>query len=90
MNKTELVNAIAAEGLSKADSKKALEATLKTISGALQGGDKVSIPGFGTFSVNERAAREAYNPAKGEKTTIPAKKVVKFKAGSELAGSVNK
>ena len=88
MNKTELVNAIA--GLSKADSKKALEATLKAISGALQGGDKVSIPGFGTFSVNERAAREAYNPAKGEKTTIPAKKVVKFKAGSELAGSVNK
>ena len=90
MNKTELVNAIAAEGLSKADSKKALEAALKAISTALQGGDKVSIPGFGTFSVNERAAREAFKPAKKEKTLIPAKKVVKFKAGSELAGNVKK
>lgn len=74
MNKTELVNAIAAEGLSKADSKKALEATLKAISGALQGGDKVSIPGFGTFSVNERAAREAYNPLRVKRLLSPQRR----------------
>ena len=88
MNKTELVNAIAAEGLSKADSKKALEATLKAISGALQGGDKVSIPGFGTFSVTKRAARNGRNPQTGAVIKIKAKKVAKFKAGKELSAKI--
>lgn len=89
MNKTELVNAIAAAGLTKADSKKALDAALNAISGALKDGDKVALLGFGTFSVNERPAREGINPATKEKITIAAKKVVKFKAGAELEASVN-
>lgn len=89
MNKTDLVNAIAAQGLSKADSKKALDAVLDAISGALKEGDKVAILGFGTFSINERPAREGINPATKEKITITAKKVVKFKAGAELAAGVN-
>lgn len=89
MNKTDLVNAIAAEGLSKADSKKALDAVINAISGALKSGDKVAILGFGTFSINERPARDGINPATKEKITIAAKKVVKFKAGAELAAGVN-
>lgn len=89
MNKTDLVNAIAAQGLSKVDSKKALDAVLDAISGALKEGDKVAILGFGTFSINERPAREGINPATKEKITIAAKKVVKFKAGAELAAGVN-
>ena len=89
MNNTDLVNAIAAQGLSKADSKKALDAVLDAISGALKEGDKVAILGFGTFSINERPAREGINPATKEKITIAAKKVVKFKAGAELAAGVN-
>ena len=89
MSKTDLVNAIAAAGLSKADSKKALDAVVGAISGALKEGDKVAILGFGTFSVNERPAREGINPATKEKIQIAAKKVVKFKAGAELAAGVN-
>ncbi len=90
MNKTDLVNAIAAAGLTKADSKKALDATLDAIADALKKGDKVALVGFGTFAINERPAREGVNPANGTKITIPAKKVVKFKAGAELADGVNK
>lgn len=89
MTKTDLVNAIAATGLSKADSKKALDAVVGAISGALKEGDKVAILGFGTFSVNERPAREGINPATKEKIQIAAKKVVKFRAGAELAAGVN-
>ena len=89
MTKTDLVNAIAATGLSKADSKKALDAVVGAISGALKEGDKGAILGFGTFSVNERPAREGINPATKEKIQIAAKKVVKFKAGAELAAGVN-
>ena len=86
MNKSELVKAIAENAqLSQADAKKALDATLEAIAGAMKEGDKVALVGFGTFSVSERAAREGRNPATGEKMTIAAKKVVKFKAGAELA-----
>lgn len=88
MNKTDLVNAIAAAGLSKADSKTALDATLSAISDALKKGDKVALLGFGTFSINERPAREGINPRTKEKIQIEAKKVVKFKAGAELASSI--
>lgn len=85
MNKSELVNAIAAEsGLTKADSKKALDAAVAAVSKALKGGDKVTLVGFGTFSVAKRAARQGINPATKKSITIPAKSVVKFKAGSEL------
>lgn len=89
MNKTDLINAISAEaGLSKTDAKKALEATVKTIADALTAGDKVAVLGFGTFSVSERPARTGINPATKATIEIPAKKVVKFKAGSELASGL--
>ena len=85
MNKTELIEKIAATaGLTKADSKKALEATLTAVKDALATGEKVSLIGFGTFSVNERPAREGINPRTKEKVQIAAKKVAKFKAGAEL------
>jgi DNA-binding protein HU-beta len=90
MNKTDLIEKIAAgSGLTKVDSKKALEATLDAIAGALVNNDKVALVGFGTFSVNERPAREGINPSTKQKIQIAAKKVVKFKAGSELAGKVD-
>ena len=85
-NKTELIEKIAAgAGLTKADAKKALEATTEAIKGALIAGEKVQLIGFGTFSVNERPAREGINPATKQKIQIAAKKVAKFKAGAELA-----
>jgi DNA-binding protein HU-beta len=89
MNKTELINAVAAEsGLSKADSKKAVEAFASSIASTLKKGDKVALVGFGTFSVSDRAERKGINPATKEAITIPAKKVVKFKAGAELSDGI--
>ena len=88
MNKTDLVNAIAATGISKADSKQALDAALDAIAEALKQGDKVALLGFGTFSVNERPARTGINPGTKEKIQIEAKKVIKFKPGAELAASI--
>ena len=89
MNKTELIDAIAAgAGLSKADSKKALDATVEAIKNALVNGDKVQLIGFGTFAVAERPAREGINLAIKQKITIANKKVAKFKAGAELADAV--
>ena len=89
MNKTELVNAIAAEAkLTKVQAKAALDATLKAVTEALVKVDKVALIGFGTFAVNEKAARTGVNPATGKKIQIAAKKVVKFKAGAELADKV--
>ena len=89
MNKTELVDVIAEKaGLSKVDAKKALNATLEAVQDSLKGGDKVALVGFGTFAVSERPARTGINPASKAKITIAAKKVVKFKAGAELADAV--
>ncbi len=89
MNKSELISAIAAEsGLTKSDSKKALDAFMASVKQTLQKGDKVSLVGFGTFSVAERAARTGVNPSTKKKITIPAKKVAKFKAGAELLDAV--
>ena len=89
MYKTELIEKIAAGAeLSKADSKKAVDAAIEAIKGALAGGDTVSIVGFGTFSVTERGAREGINPRTKEKIQIAAKKTVKFKAGAGLADAV--
>lgn len=85
MNKTELVEAMAAEsGLSKGDSKKALDAFLASVGKAMKAGDKVALVGFGTFSVAERSARTGINPSTKQVIQIPAKKVVKFKPGTEL------
>ena len=90
MNKTELVSSIAAKaGLSKADSKKALDACVESIVEALKGGDKVSLVGFGTFAVAERPAHQGITPATKQPITIAAKKVAKFKAGADLDGAIN-
>ena len=89
MNKTELIDKIAADaGLTKVDAKKALDATVAAIKEALVAGDKISLVGFGTFSVSERPAREGINPATKEKIKIAAKKVAKFKPGAELADAL--
>ncbi len=90
MNKTELVSSIAEKsGLSKADAKKALDATVEAIAGALKAGDKVTLVGFGTFSVSERPERQGINPATKETITIAAKKIAKFKAGADLDNAIN-
>lgn len=89
MNKAELINAIATEsGLSKADSKKALDAFITTVTETLKKGDKVSLVGFGVFSVGERAGRTGINPSTKAPITIPAKKVAKFKAGTDLSDAI--
>ncbi|MCQ2218035.1 MAG: HU family DNA-binding protein [Paludibacteraceae bacterium] len=90
MNKAELINAIAEEsGLSKVDSKKALDAFIKATTAALKGGDKISLVGFGSFAVSERGERQGINPATKQPITIAAKKTVKFKAGAELNDEIN-
>ena len=90
MNKSDLVDAVASSAdLTKASASRAVDATLDAIGGALGNGDSVSLVGFGTFSVRHRAARDGRNPQTGATIKIPAKKVVKFKAGAELSSSVN-
>ena len=85
MNKTELVNAIAEKsGLGKAEAKRALDAALEAVSEALASDDKVALIGFGTFSVANKEERTGINPRTKEAITIPARKVIKFKPGSEL------
>ena len=85
MNKADLVNAMAAEsGLTKADASKALNAFIAAVTAALKEGDKVVLVGFGTFGISERAARKGVNPSNGQSIEIPAKKVVRFKPGTEL------
>lgn len=89
MNKTELIAKIAeGAGLTKADAKKALEATVAAVKGALVAGEKVQLVGFGTFAVADRPARKGVNPATGAKIDIAAKKVAKFKAGAELNDAI--
>lgn len=89
MNKAQLIEAIASEAkMTKADAKKALEAFITSTSKALKKGDRVALVGFGSFSVSKRAARKGRNPQNGKEIKIAAKKVVKFKAGAELSGTV--
>ncbi len=90
MNKSELVDAIA-EGadISKAAAGRALDATLDAIGDALRKGDQVTLIGFGTFLVRERAARVGRNPRTGESMTIAAAKIPSFKAGKALKDTVN-
>ncbi len=90
MNKAQLIDAMAAgAGLTKADAKKALDAFISTTTDTLKSGDRVALIGFGTFSVTERGARTGRNPQTGKEIKIPSKKVVKFKAGADLADSVS-
>ncbi len=89
MNKTDLINVVAAEaGLSKKDSEAAVNATLAAIANALKEGDKVQLIGFGTFEVKERAARTGHNPKTGEAIEIAAAKLPSFKAGAALKNAV--
>lgn len=89
MNKAELIEAIANNsGLSKADSKKALDAFIETTTSTLKKGDRVALVGFGSWSVSSRAARTGRNPQTGKEIKIAAKNVVKFKAGAELSDAV--
>lgn len=89
MNKAELIEAIASKAdLTKADAKKALDAFIETTSKSLKKGDRVALVGFGSFSVAKRAARTGRNPKTGQYMQIPAKKVVKFKPGADLADKV--
>jgi DNA-binding protein HU-beta len=89
MTKAELVAKIASEsGIIKSQAEKALDGFVSAVSGALSGGDKITLVGFGTFSVGERSQREGRNPRTGEKIKIPATKVIKFKAGKTLSEKV--
>ncbi|MFK7159921.1 HU family DNA-binding protein [Marinospirillum sp. MEB164] len=90
MNKSELVDAIATQAdLSKAAATRALDATLEAVTNALQKGDSVSLVGFGTFAVKERAARTGRNPKTGDEIQIAAAKVPSFKPGKGLKDAVN-
>ncbi len=90
MNKAELIDAMAkSANLSKADSKRALEAVTGAITKSLKKGDKVALIGFGTWSITKRTARTGRNPQTGAAIKIAAKKVAKFKAGAALAKAVN-
>ncbi len=89
MNKAELIDAMAeGAGLTKADAKKALEAFIDATTNALKTGGRVALVGFGSFSVSERAARKGRNPQTGKEIKISAKKVVRFKPGTELSDGV--
>lgn len=89
MNKTELVNAVAAKaGISKADAKRAIDATIDVMGDALAADDKVALIGFGTLSVVKKEARQGINPQTKQPITIEARKAVKFKPGAELIAKV--
>ncbi len=91
MTKAELVAAIAAEGdYSKKDAEKALATVIETITDSLKKGEKISLVGFGTFEVKERAAKTAINPRTKETINVPAKKAPTFKAGKALKDAVSK
>lgn len=85
MNKTDFISAVAEKsGLSKIDSKKAVEAFFETVSSELKEGGKIALLGFGSFSIAEKAARKGMNPKTKQPIDIPARKSVKFKPGAEL------
>jgi len=89
MNKAELIAKIADDAeLSKNQAGAALDSFISAVTKTLKGGGKVTLVGFGTFSVTKRAARNGRNPQTGAVIKIKAKKVAKFKAGKELASKV--
>ncbi|MGB1247349.1 MAG: HU family DNA-binding protein [Chitinophagales bacterium] len=89
MNKAELISKIAEDaGLTKVQAASALDAVTDGITSTLVSGDKLTLVGFGTFSITHRAARKGRNPQTGAEINIAAKNVVKFKPGKELAGKV--
>ena len=89
MNKSDLIDSMAkAAGITKVQAAASLDAFMLSTQGALKKNDKVILVGFGTFSVTKRAARKGRNPQTGKEINIPAKKVVKFKAGAGLQGKI--
>lgn len=89
MNKGELIKKISTDAkVSKGQAQAALNSFITATSGALRKGDKVTLVGFGTFSTAKRSARKGRNPQTGKVINIPAKKVVRFRAGSDLAKKV--
>lgn len=89
MNKAELVAKMADDaGVSKTQANAALDSVIEAVTKTLKGGGKVTLVGFGTFSVSKRSARTGRNPKTGETIKIKAKKVAKFKAGKELASKL--
>lgn len=91
MNKTDLINAVAAAAnLTKKDAEAAVSAVINSVTEALEKGDKVQVAGFGTFEVRSRAARTGRDPRTGKTIEIPASKAPAFKAGKALKDSVNK
>lgn len=90
MNKSELIDAIAdSANLTKADAGRALDGFIAAVTDAMKNGDPVSLVGFGTFAVKERAERKGRNPQTGEEITIKAAKIPSFKAGKSLKDAVN-
>ena len=90
MNKGDLIDSIAKQtGSTKTDAASALDAMLDAITGSLKAGQRVSLPGFGSFDTKRREAREGRNPATGAKIQIKAKTVVKFNTGKGLGEAVN-
>lgn len=90
MNKTETIAAVAASAeVSKKTAETVVNALLQVITTAMAEGDKVQLPGFGTFETRQRAERQGKNPATGEAITVPACKVVAFKAGKSLKDAAN-
>ena len=90
MNKSELIDAVASQsGLSKADAGKTIDAFFEVLTNAVKSGDKVSWPGFGSFSTSESAARTGRNPQTGEAVNIAASTRMKFTASSALKGELN-
>ncbi|TVZ57235.1 DNA-binding protein HU-beta [Lutibacter sp. Hel_I_33_5] len=90
MNKSDLIDAMAADaGISKSAAKAALQSLTDNVAGSLKNGNRVSLVGFGSWSVSKRAARNGRNPQTGATIKIAAKNVAKFKAGSDLSKAVN-
>lgn len=90
MTKDELVGKIAGDaGISKKEAQASLKAVISGVTGALAKGDSLTLVGFGTFSVSDRAARQGRNPSTGETIQIKASKAAKFKAGKSLKDAVN-
>jgi DNA-binding protein HU-beta len=90
MNKSDLINKVAEKsGLTKTKTAEVIDALVETMQSALASGEKITLVGFGSFDVSKRDAREGRNPKSGEKITIPAKTVVRFRSGKELSESVN-
>ena len=89
MNKAELIDAAASNSdLAKIDAKKVIEAFVEVVSESLKKNERIALIGFGSFSISSRKTRMGRNPQTGKEITIKAKKVVKFKAGSDLIAQI--